>query len=174
MGDLNYFIKNSSVTTWVILLLIIALFAVMFFKFISSKLKAFFVLVAFVASCIIFISYVSLHPFLNLLLIAAWIIFLMFIAVGSMSAQQRNELLGKSAQKENEHKHLEDLKSIVICPHCGSTDVTFMQNNKKAFSLGKAVGGSFLAGPLGSIAGFAGKKGKNEFFCKTCNRTFEK
>jgi hypothetical protein len=48
-----------------------------------------------------------------------------------------------------------------------------MQNNHKSFSVGKAAVGGVLTGGIGVIAGFAGKKGKNQFFCRDCNRTFE-
>lgn len=49
-----------------------------------------------------------------------------------------------------------------------------MQNNRKGFSIGKAAAGGLLTGGFGLIAGFAGKKGKNEYFCRKCNRTFKK
>lgn len=48
-----------------------------------------------------------------------------------------------------------------------------MQNNRKNFSVGKAAAGAALTGGVGTLAGFAGKKGDNEFFCKSCNRTFK-
>ncbi len=35
-----------------------------------------------------------------------------------------------------------------------------MQNNRKGFSTGKAIGGAVLTGGVGAIAGFAGKKEK--------------
>ena len=49
-----------------------------------------------------------------------------------------------------------------------------MQNNRKGFSIGKAVGGAILTGGIGTLAGFAGKKGKNEWHCSDCGRTFKK
>lgn len=61
----------------------------------------------------------------------------------------------------------------VYCPHCKSIDVEFMQNNRKGFSAGKAVAGSVLVGSVGAVAGFAGKKGKDQWHCKNCGRTFE-
>lgn len=60
----------------------------------------------------------------------------------------------------------------VKCPYCHSTNVEFMQNDRKGFSVGKAAAGAILTGGIGALAGFAGKKGKNQFFCKDCNRTF--
>ena len=63
--------------------------------------------------------------------------------------------------------------SVILCHHCGSKDIQFMQNNRKNFSVGKAAAGAALTGGVGTLAGFAGKKGDNEFFCKSCNRTFK-
>lgn len=60
----------------------------------------------------------------------------------------------------------------VFCPYCRSLDVVFMQNNKKGFSVGKAVGGAALTGGIGTLAGFAGKKGKNQWHCQNCKKTF--
>lgn len=62
----------------------------------------------------------------------------------------------------------------VHCPYCRSLDIQFMQNKKKGFSVGKAVGGAALTGGIGTLAGFAGKKGKkNEWRCNSCGRTFK-
>ncbi|MDG6125142.1 SHOCT domain-containing protein [Lactococcus formosensis] len=63
--------------------------------------------------------------------------------------------------------------NAIKCPKCKSTNVQFMQQGKKAFSVGKAVGGAVLTGGIGSLAGFAGKKGKKQWFCQNCNSTFE-
>lgn len=61
----------------------------------------------------------------------------------------------------------------VHCPYCRSLDVQFMQNNRKSFSVGKAAVGTALTGGIGSLAGFAGKKGKkNQWRCNDCGRTF--
>ncbi|WP_285022622.1 hypothetical protein [Lactococcus garvieae] len=62
----------------------------------------------------------------------------------------------------------------IRCKHCWSTNVSFMQNNRKGFSVGKATGGALLTGGIGLLAGFAGKKGKNEWYCNNCGRTFKK
>lgn len=61
----------------------------------------------------------------------------------------------------------------VKCPKCSSSNVQFMQQDKKAFSVGKAVGGTVLTGGVGALAGFAGKKGKKQWFCQNCNSIFE-
>ena len=65
-------------------------------------------------------------------------------------------------------------KNAVVCPNCNSINVQFMQNNKKGFSVGKAVVGGMLTSGVGAIAGFAGKKGKNQFHCQDCGNVFEK
>ena len=63
--------------------------------------------------------------------------------------------------------------NAIKCPKCNSTNVQFMQQDKKAFSIGKAVGGTILTGGVGALAGFAGKKGKKQWFCQNCNSIFE-
>lgn len=60
------------------------------------------------------------------------------------------------------------------CPQCESTNLEFMQNNRKKFSVGKAVGGALLTGGIGAIAGFAGKDGKKDtWHCKKYGNVFE-
>lgn len=56
----------------------------------------------------------------------------------------------------------------LCCPKCKSTDIESLGNERKEFSVGKAVGGAFLTGGIGTLAGFAGGKGKYEMFCKNC------
>lgn len=77
----------------------------------------------------------------------------------------------------NDHSsHTQNTKidpHAIKCPKCKSTNVQFMQQGKKAFSIGKAVGGAVLTGGIGTLAGFAGKKGKKQWFCQNCNNTFE-
>ena len=58
------------------------------------------------------------------------------------------------------------------CPNCGSTDTTPLGRDKKGFSVGKMVGGAVLAGGVGSLAGFIGKKGKYQFACGNCGAIF--
>lgn len=76
--------------------------------------------------------------------------------------------------RASELKEAKRQKNAIICPHCKSTDVQFMQNNRKSFSVGKAAAGAALTGGIGTLAGFAGKKGKNQFFCNNCNQVFER
>lgn len=66
-------------------------------------------------------------------------------------------------------------KNIVKCPNCKGTDLENLGNNKKSFSVGKAVGGAALTGGIGTLAGFAGKKGKSDkWHCKNCGQVFNK
>lgn len=60
----------------------------------------------------------------------------------------------------------------MICPKCHSTNLEIMGNNRKSFSVGKAIGGALLTGGIGVLAGFAGKKGKYEVFCRNCGNRF--
>lgn len=81
-------------------------------------------------------------------------------------------------QKENDlntlpTKKSKDSHSILRCPHCDSINVDFVQNNKKGFSVGKAAAGAALTGGVGTLAGFAGKKGNNTWHCKACGNLFE-
>lgn len=74
----------------------------------------------------------------------------------------------------NEKVNLDNTeKNKIICPNCHSTNVQFMQQDKKAFSVGKATAGTVLTGGVGALAGFAGKKGNKQWFCQNCNSTFE-
>lgn len=72
----------------------------------------------------------------------------------------------------------EDLKEefrqarAIKCPHCKSTDVEFMVQQRKGFSVGKAAAGTIMTGGVGALAGFAGKKGKKEWHCKNCGAVF--
>ena len=62
--------------------------------------------------------------------------------------------------------------TAVKCPHCKSTDVEFMVQQRKSFSIGKAAAGTIMTGGVGALAGFAGKKGKKEWHCKNCGAVF--
>ena len=68
--------------------------------------------------------------------------------------------------------------NAVICPNCNSTNIQNIGNNKKSFSVGKAVGGAVLTGGLGglgTLAGFAGQKGKTDkWHCQDCGNLFDK
>ena len=65
------------------------------------------------------------------------------------------------------------MSSKVKCPKCKSVNIQVLGNDRKGFSIGKAVGGALLTGGVGLLAGFAGKKGKYEVFCGDCGHRFE-
>lgn len=61
----------------------------------------------------------------------------------------------------------------MICPMCMSSNINILGNDRKGFSVGKAVGGALLTGGIGALAGFAGKKGKYEVFCMNCGHRWK-
>lgn len=61
----------------------------------------------------------------------------------------------------------------IKCPSCSSINVQFLQQDKKSFSVGKAVGGALLTGGIGALAGFTGKKGNKQWHCLNCGNLFE-
>ena len=65
-------------------------------------------------------------------------------------------------------------RNALKCTKCKSINVEFMDNKKKSFSVGKAVAGGVLTGGIGTLAGFAGKKGKDRWHCKDCGNVFKK
>jgi len=112
-------------------------------------------------------------------------LFILTLSLGSLFLGTRsNNFYDKWEQLHGEaKKDLDELnkqatsnkqnKNIIKCPTCQSREIEFMQNNKKGFSVGKAIGGAALTGGVGTLAGFAGKKGKNQWFCTNCHTTFE-
>lgn len=85
--------------------------------------------------------------------------------------QQKNDE-AKVANTAYHNKQAE--KNTVRCPNCESVDVDFLGNDRKSFSVGKAAAGGALAGGVGMLAGFTGKKGKkNSWHCKKCGYTFK-
>ena len=78
--------------------------------------------------------------------------------------QKKREL--EEFRANQEKKKQAKKQNIITCPNCNSKDVSFLQQDKKAFSVGKAVGGAVLTGGVGALAGFAGKKGKKQWHCK--------
>lgn len=85
-------------------------------------------------------------------------------------AQEGFETLNRMSA---ESKAKKDFKKSIHCPNCKSQNVQFMQNKRKGFSVGKAAGGAILTGGIGTLAGFAGKAGDNQWICMDCGRTFE-
>ena len=63
--------------------------------------------------------------------------------------------------------------ATIKCPKCKSTNIQVMGNHRKGFSVGKAIGGALLIGRIGTLAGFAGKKGKYEVFCMNCGHRWK-
>lgn len=59
------------------------------------------------------------------------------------------------------------------CPKCKGSSIQVLGNDKKSFSVGKALAGAVLTGGVGAIAGFAGKKGKYDVFCTDCGHRFQ-
>ena len=59
------------------------------------------------------------------------------------------------------------------CPKCHGTNIQIMGNDRKGFSVGKAVVGGLLTGGVGLLAGFAGKKGKYDCYCNDCGKRFK-
>ena len=85
------------------------------------------------------------------------------IRKGNFADDRKNMTAQNKAQKNKR-----------VCPHCDSANIDFVGNKKKGFSVGKAVGGAVLTGGIGTLAGFAGKKGKKDtWHCKNCGELFE-
>lgn len=61
----------------------------------------------------------------------------------------------------------------LTCPKCMGHNIQVLGNDRKGFSVGKAVGGALLTGGIGVLAGFAGKKGKYEVFCTDCGHRWK-
>lgn len=65
-----------------------------------------------------------------------------------------------------------DYRGPLKCPNCKSINLDFMGNQRKSFSVGKAVAGGLLTGGVGAVAGFAGKKGDDRWRCRDCGHIF--
>lgn len=95
--------------------------------------------------------------------------------------QKYQEAVSKS--NENAKKLAENADKItdayskfggLHCPRCLSKNIQIIGQHKKGFSAGKAIAGTFLAGGLGSLAGFAGKKTKKvDMICLNCGKKFK-
>lgn len=66
-----------------------------------------------------------------------------------------------------------DYRGPLKCPNCKSINLDFMGNQRKSFSVGKAVAGGLLTGGVGAVAGFAGKKGDDRWRCRDCGHIFD-
>lgn len=92
--------------------------------------------------------------------------------------QKEQSIIERAKAKEEFRQAKEELGDslrqarALKCPHCKSTDVEFMVQQRKSFSIGKAAAGTIMTGGVGALAGFAGKKGKKEWHCKNCGAVF--
>lgn len=88
------------------------------------------------------------------------------------SARIRREAQAANAKRDK--KLAKQPSAIKRCPNCRSYNIEHLGNNRKKFSVGKAVGGAVLTGGVGTLAGFVGKKGKDSsWHCKECGQTFK-
>lgn len=85
----------------------------------------------------------------------------------------RQKELEAFKERKEQKKQAQTVSNIITCPNCNSKNVSFLQQDKKAFSVGKAAAGAVLTGGVGALAGFAGKKGNKQWHCKNCGNMFE-
>ena len=91
---------------------------------------------------------------------------------GVLKEERKEEKRILKEESEKNKRQIEIAKNEIKCEMCGSTNATFMENNRKNFSAGKALLGSMLI-PGGALAGFMGKKGKDRWKCNECGNVFE-
>lgn len=142
--------------------------------------KATYILVAsglslYAIFSIIDLGFIGIFVAIILLIIASPFIFLATRPISYYKEHDKKLAQEKKAKLENGdlQNEIPTVSNFNACPNCSSKDIQFMQNNKKSFSVGKAAAGAALTGGIGTLAGFAGKKGKNQWFCKTCGSIFE-
>lgn len=76
-------------------------------------------------------------------------------------------------ERKEQKKQAQTVSNIITCPNCNSKNVSFLQQDKKAFSVKKAAAGAVLVGGVGTLAGFTGKKGNKQWHCQNCGNMFE-
>lgn len=177
-GDFHFFYVNATPFMWIVWILFIAGFSFLYFKVCKTSKNALIMAALFSISTFILVSYISVNIFIGLFPISLVLIITMAIAVRAQDWIDKKNNTGPYSDEAIKKKEIEELMSRVeqnsgVCPNCSSKDIQFMQNNKKSFSVGKAAAGAALTGGIGTLAGFAGKKGKNQWFCKTCGSIFE-
>lgn len=88
--------------------------------------------------------------------------------------RQLTHLTVQKLKDESAEKHRKENDTAPHCPKCGSTSIQTVGNHHKSFSVGKAAAGAILAGGVGTLAGFAGKKGKKvDMICMNCGKKFK-
>lgn len=96
-----------------------------------------------------------------------------FESLKSVSDEEREEMARRRKEQSEKRRNELNERNALKCPHCKSKNVNFMQNNRKSFSMGKAAAGTILTGGIGAVAGFAGKKGNDQWHCQECGQVFE-
>lgn len=98
----------------------------------------------------------------------------------SNEVHQSNSVVNSEKKKIDTEKAKSAIATLnylggIHCPRCFSKDVQVIGQHKKGFSFGKAIAGTALAGGIGSLAGFAGKKTKKvDMICLKCGKKFRK
>lgn len=64
------------------------------------------------------------------------------------------------------------MSKLKRCPYCHSTEVYYMNQDRKTFNGCAGCIGWLIFWPL-FLIGFIGKKGKNNWHCTNCGRTFK-
>lgn len=83
------------------------------------------------------------------------------------------DYLASQERKKAAKQQVSMNKKVISCPNCHSKNISFLQQEKKSFSAGKAAAGVVLTGGVGALAGFAGKKGNMQWRCEECGILFE-
>lgn len=103
--------------------------------------------------------------------VMAFVIYKAITESPDKKAARQREMEAFRANQEK--KKQEKKQNIITCPNCHSKNVSFLQQDKKAFSVGKAAAGAVLTGGIGTLAGFTGKKGNKQWHCQNCGNMFE-
>lgn len=86
-----------------------------------------------------------------------------------LKAAERAEVMQQSMIKSNELK----AQGVAHCPKCKSTSIQYVERRKK-LSVGRAVVGGTLLGPLGATVGaVTSNKHKGYIKCLNCGNTYK-
>ena len=96
----------------------------------------------------------------------------------SENSNETSELIESEAIDEDEQysdllSSVFDSRGTLNCPNCESGKMERVDSKREGFSIVKAVVGVAVAGPIGGVAGFLGRK-KVTYKCNDCGHTFEK